>query len=946
MSEYFLQTVLPTTGQYCCVAIKDGAVRQKFFSTIEQLAEAAADLNASQIDAYFALANFATKRRKVDAAVSMRSFFIDIDCGPNKPYADPAAAAVALKGFIDATKLPSPIVVHSGGGLHAYWPFTEEVPVAKWLPMAKQLKALCVQHALAIDLTITADAARILRVPGTSNYKTGTARPVQIAADGQPTPFDTLCALLPPPPVDLSAAKSFGKDSVTSSLARGEMPPSLFARVLPKCAQMQHAVEHRASLPEPLWRGALSIAANCEDSEDAITLVSIDHPDYTPEKAREKAQRVISMPHTCEWYRTNNPDGCKGCKQKVTSPIVLGAVIEAAPTVNGAYIIEAELSPEDGEAVSVTVEVPEYPFPYFRGANGGVFRKIRTDDGDETEIEVYPQDLYVTSRFYDSDEHGDGEGELVGLNLHLPHDGVRRFHAPVTALLTKDKLLAVLAKHGVIAYGKQLENLMAYIASSIRSLQAGRASSRTRSQMGWTSEGSFVVGEVEYTLAGPKLAPPASGTRQLAPHFHSSGSLQEWCKIISFYNRPGMEGHAFGFLMGCGAPLLQLLNPAQVRGGMLNLVSNASGTGKTTVQMAINSLFGHPVETMMVQKDTKASMFQRMGTLNSICMTIDEMTNTPADVLSDLVYGATSGRAAHRMEASTNRLRSNQTTWCTVVVTSSNAVMSDILLSNKSAADGELRRVIDLHMKVPEGYSKAEAEEVFAPLTSNYGVAGPKYIEYVINNREAVIEMLKKAQARVDAAMNAERADRFYSAMVTVAMGAGMIFNTLEMSNFDLGRIFRCAIAEVKGAKDTNRAAVGTNTAAAHETLAAFLNENLNNVLIINSTKANGEMTAPSKSPHGPLRIRFEPDTGELVIVAAELRKFFSARRVDFKGSLAVFQQEGVLKTFHGELSAVRRPSAGAIGALKGSPTRCYVFDGTKLGMQGVLDEPDAPDAV
>lgn len=940
MSEYFLQTVLPSTGRYCCVAISGGKVRQRFLSSVEQLAEAADALNTAGVDAYFALANFSGDSRKADAAVSLRSFFIDIDCGPGKPYPHVTDAAVALKAFVDTTGLPSPIIVHSGGGLHAYWPFTEEVPVAQWLPMARQFKQLCVQHRLSIDLSVTADAARILRVPGTSNFKQSDPRPVQIAADGPQTPFAALCALLPPPPVDLSAAKAFGTDAVTATLARGDLPPALFSRALPKCAQLQHAVEHRVTLAEPLWRAALSIAATCDDAQDAIEMVSAGHPDYTPAGAAEKAERARGKPHTCEWYRTNNPDVCTGCTHRVTSPIVLGTVIEESPVVDGAYVVEAAMNPDnEGEVVTVQVEIPEYPTPYFRGKQGGVYRKIRDEDGGETEVDVYPQDLYVTGRFYDSDEQGDGEGELIGINLHLPHDGIRRFHAPVTSILTKDKLLAVLAKHGVIAYGKQLDSIMAYLASSIRALQAGVASSRTRSQMGWTTEGTFVAGEVEYTRTGPKLAPPASGTRQLAPLFHQKGSIEEWCKVISFYNRPGMEGHAFAFLMGCGAPLLQLLNPSQVRGGMLNLVSNESGTGKTTVQMAINSMFGHPSELLMAQKDTKASMFQRLGTLNSICMTIDEMTNAPAEVISDLVYGATSGRAAHRMEAASNRLRNNQTTWCTVVVTSSNAVMSDILLANKSAADGELRRVIDLHIKVPEGYSKAEAEEVFAPLGYNYGIAGSMFIEYVISNREAVIDMLKQAQARVDASMRAERADRFYSAMATIAMGAGMILNTLQLAEFDLRRVFSFAMDEVRSTKAANKAVVGNSMTTAQETLAAFLNENLNNALIINGARPSGEMVAPIKTPNGPLRMRYEPDTGELVIVAADLRKFFTERRVDFKTSLQSFKQLGALKASGTDLSVVRRPSAGAIGSLKGSPTRCYVFDGAKLGMKDTLDD-------
>lgn len=940
MSEYFLQKVLPDAGRYCAVSIHSGRVKQRFFTTIQEVAEAATAIDELGHDAYFALATFTSNSRKVDDAEALRCFFVDLDCGPNKPYPAAHDAAQALAAFVAAAYLPAPIVVHSGGGLHAYWPFTEAVPVGQWAPAARSFKALCVQHRLAIDLSVTADAARILRVPGTSNHKTDTPRPVRMFADGEQTPFADLCALLPAPAADLSAARAFGTDETTKALARGDWAPSTFTRILPKCAQMRHAVENSATLEEPLWRAALSIAIACEDAPTAIMMVSQDHPDFDPQVTQDKAAKVAGKPYTCDWYKANAGAGCAGCTHRVSSPITLGEAKVETPVVDGAYIIEAELNPDsDEERVVVTIAVPEYPHPYFRPGTGGVYRREeQADDGTYEETLVYPLDLYITGRFYDSDEHGDGEGELVGLNLHLPHDGIRRFHAPITSLLVKDKLLAVLVKHGVIAYGKTLDAIMAYLATSIRSLQASTSSNRTRNQMGWTSENSFVIGELEHTLAGPKLAPSASGLRQLAPTFHSKGDIEEWRKIIAFYNRPGMEAHAFAFLVGCGAPLLQLLNPTQVRGGMLNLVSNGSGTGKTTVQMAVNSIFGHPTELLMAQKDTKASMFQRMGTLNSICMTVDELTNMPADALSDLVYGATSGRAAHRMESATNKLRSNQTTWCTVVMSSSNAVLSDILASNKSAADGELRRVIDLPISVPDGYTKAEAEAVFAPLADNYGLAGHLYIPYLLANRESIIPMLKSAQIAVDNLLEAERADRFYSAIATVGFGAGIILNSLGLVSFDLPRIFRAALSEVRTAKVTNSIATGTPKTLAHETLAAFINDNLNNTLIINGTRVAGVPAAPIRMPHGPLRMRYEPDTGDLVVVAADLRRYFTDRRVDFKASIHAFRAQGALRTIGDEPSVVRRPAAGALGALAGSSTRCYVFDGAALGMKDTLD--------
>ena len=935
----FFQTVLPATGTYCVVGIKGQKPRQTFHADLESAAERAELLDQAGVDSYFALATFTEHSRKAEHAQFLRSFFIDLDCGPGKPYADQSAAAVALRAFLTDTTLPEPAVVNSGGGLHAYWPFTSDVPVSQWLPAAKAFKALCVTHKLGIDLSVTADAARILRVPGTHNYKLSTPRPVQIVSAGRPTAFEELVKLLPAQPMDLSAARAYGVDETTKALAQGELDPCNFGKIVRRsvkgsgCAQIKFAAEHAADLPEPLWRAALSIAWNCDDGGTAIHKISKAHPNYTPEDTLEKAERLTGKPHTCEWYKANNPSVCQGCTQRVTSPIVLGRYVqEAAAEEDGSYAVQAPVETHhEGEVQFVDVKIPPLPRPYFRGAKGGIFIKsMDKESGEPVDLEVYPYDLYVTDRYYDSDDHGDGEGELVAINLHLPQDGLRRFSAPLTSLMTTDKLRDALVKHGVVIFGKQVGLIMSYLAAAISKLQTNMVSNRTRSQMGWTSEGTFVVGELEYTNAGVKLAPPASGTRLLAPHFHKRGTLEGWRNIINFYNRPGMELHAFSFFAGAGSALLQLLNNQQVRGAVINLVSNGSGTGKTTVQMAINSVYGHPSELLMTQRDTLAAKFHNLGMLNSICMTVDEITNETPDNLSVLVYGATTGRAAHRMEAQSNKLRSNRTSWCTIMVTSSNAVITEALLAHKAAADGETKRIIEFHMPTPDGVTKQESDAVFRSLSDNYGTAGPIFIQHVVANRDTIAAELLETQQRIDATLQLERSDRFISSVFACAVVAGRIMERLGLHNIDLRRVYAAAAKAVSKERERKEDLLGDVQTMAFETLSSFITQNVGNTLVINSDAA---MAMPTEIPHGPLRIRYEPDTQEMIIVASELRNFFVARRVDFKSSLEVFVKAEALKSTPKGLTVTRRPAAGANGSLRGAPTRCYVFDAEKLGM-------------
>ena len=59
----------------------------------------------------------------------------------------------------------------SGNGLHAWWLAGEDLDLKTWKRLAELMKARALAAGLHIDKTVTADAARILRIPGTHNRK-------------------------------------------------------------------------------------------------------------------------------------------------------------------------------------------------------------------------------------------------------------------------------------------------------------------------------------------------------------------------------------------------------------------------------------------------------------------------------------------------------------------------------------------------------------------------------------------------------------------------------------------------------------------------------------------------------------------------------------------------------------------------------------------------------
>ena len=253
-----------------------------------------------------------------------------------------------------------------------------------------------------------------------------------------------------------------------------------------------------------------------------------------------------------------------------------------------------------------------------------------------------------------------------------------------------------------------------------------------RSQFGWTGDNkAFVVGDTEIGVTSDSYSPPSSYTEELSNWFIPMGSLEEWKSVINVYDRPGFEPMAFGFFTAFGAPLMKHLH---LKGAIINMINNESGTGKTTAIKAMHSVYGHPEEVMLIQRDTMNVRLHRLGVMNNLGLGCDEITKMSADDVSDFAYAVSQGRGRGRMKANENAERLNKAKWQTILLCSSNASIVDKLKTLKSTPDGELMRVIEYEVPETKLLSKQEADEIFPKLYSNYGHAGRIYIRDLVEN--------------------------------------------------------------------------------------------------------------------------------------------------------------------------------------------------------------------
>ena len=94
--------------------------------------------------------------------------------------------------------------------------------------------------------------------------------------------------------------------------------------------------------------------------------------------------------------------------------------------------------------------------------------------------------------------------------------------------------------------------------------------------------------------------------------------------------------------------------------------------------------------------DTVAARIQKMGVLNNIANTMDELTNKDGDYISAFLYASSQGKGRDRMQQHKNANRINTTTWRTISVSTSNAAFRQKIQEVKNTPDGELMRLIEL----------------------------------------------------------------------------------------------------------------------------------------------------------------------------------------------------------------------------------------------------------
>ena len=844
----FLAAVLPPPGHgyYCVAAFGDKRKQHEFVSDVAEV-DAHVEKwmgNGAAYDVYFALATFEEEgARTADNARMIRTVAIDMD-----GYETKREAAEALDEFLGKTGLDAfgtPWVVSSGGGLHCYWVFDAPVEIAQWKPVAENLKRLCKQEGLAIDMTVTADAARVLRIPGTMNFKKkyGTPRPVKLVAPASEevsfAAFATqIRTVLRAPAVEEAPALAIAGERPTPS-ATGvkllENSSTKFKNIIARttagtgCSQLAYFVENAADEGmEPLWRGWLSIAKATDDCSRAAPWLSKLHP-YDETRMQQKL-REIKGPYPCIKFDAENPGLCTKCPHwgKITNPLALGRELISDNEPKEVEIVPSD--PKDPEAPAIKVMRPSPPKGFSYGANGGVYadRMIEEADGTKRKQQVLllPYTLFVVDLLNKDGEH----------TVHMVAD---RPGAPVDVLMpqryavSKDECLKTLAQQNIIAaFGAGNDkNLFEYVRACIEEASVSKKAVKIPQQYGWQEDDTFVYNGRVYRKDGTTVTVPMPDLANLTRITRSQGTLEEWRKFPQMLIRKRLYEHLAMACISFGAPLMRFTQMAALT---FHAGSTDSGTGKSLALSFASSIWGHPQYYRTGKSTSAVTMQQRMGNLNSLPFVSDEITHKSRQDMEwfpGFIFDAAEGQGKEKSEVHHNRERLNLVSWATLVFLTSNTLMHDYMSGARThSSQGELMRMLEWTPEKKLNWT-AEEEEVLKLLATNHGVAGEKFVRWLVQNQETARRVVAETIRRIKIEWAMSGDERYWAA------GCGATIAGAILASKNYADIIDLPIEEIMNVLHQlvirARVVAKTGKRTAEDVLNTFIRDNYGSMVIM-----------------------------------------------------------------------------------------------------------------
>lgn len=768
-----MRRVLPVTGQYIAVSIQPGTgVREiRGLQSITALAHACQRLSQCATNVFFAVGAYASDRKH---PTNKRALFLDLDA---KSFGSKAGALQGLSAWLRTTGVVAPsIYVDSGRGIHVYWCLDRDINLDAWRAIAGKLKERCVSAGFNADPTVTADAARILRVPGTLNHKESPPIPCRVLKDTG-TSYDPAVLLRSLIPVVSSAASllsgSVGADDLGSAPSSASYPavPYYGAEIARKCGVMGEAVATGGKdHTEPAWRHLLSLLTFCEDGKELIHPISKGHAGYTEASTEAKYAQVLKLkedgklkPILCSTFETYKASICAQCafKGNIKTPMVLGK-LETTQFLPynyraGDYSIDKLIKKGDAETPDVWVQAFPYRISEVEVFNHGHTRQIQFTASSKTIVKRVDIE----------------SGLLVSQGDGLPQS---------------------LSNQGLWLQGTQVSEFKIIMTSWLRRMQDVKSEVVLEMKgLGWGKRNDkdvFSAGGKVFAADG-KTWEFYHQDQSLIKTYTPKGDPNVWKSVAQALASDPRQAAVTTLLTSFAAPLVSF---AGVKGLTFSLYSADSGTGKSSILRCAQSVWGQPTAGMAMVNDTQLSVINRLGFLNTIPAYWDELRS--GDTLKNfvqMIFTLGQGREKSRLTSTIKQQGSG--TWDTLVTVASNEMIADHIDTYIKNSDSGRLRLFEVSLP-PLRSPDPSIGSAIASLEKNYGHASLEWGAYLAKNRELVSGSVTQLTQQIRESVAGGSNERFWIAFVAVILAAAEHVTAAGILTIDIPKLKQWLLSE------------------------------------------------------------------------------------------------------------------------------------------------------
>jgi hypothetical protein len=895
----FLRAVWPDEGHYCIATPftpPEGTQTfwaHRVFDTVEAAA-AHAEQISSRTDVFFAVHTLAQPKvwnptklnrktgeqgayeyRTHTNMLAARAFFFDLDVGEGDgKYPTQRDALRGLMTFCATANLPKPLVVSSGGGLHAYWRITDALPSGEWKAHAAKLRQLARYYGLKADPARTTDVSSVLRVAGTFNLKKGGKRPVDVltpsAKSTETASFiklldDGLIVTGVAAPTSLPVPSTAAANLLGSNLDDEiNSTPVLFKALVQACPQIQRLVPLRGNVSEPEWYHSINLVRFVQNGDKFVHLMSNGHPEYDRDATDAKIEQLKGKgikPTTCaKMAEVAGAELCESCafKDRVRSPLVAARKKDLAPAPT--VVREVDATPQQ-------LVIPEPPHPYTRLRSGEIAVTRKNKDGDEITTTILHYDLYPVSRIVNEAS----ESEQQMWRVHLPRCAPKDFILDADALYERRKFLTCMSHQGVYPRPGDVEQLQDFMIAYIAKLQREADAEPQCNHLGWIDDNrAFVL--PDKVLMPDGTAKPASLSAQAAraaEQIKKRGTLEKQVELLKFYNHPAYAPAQFMILCSLAAPLYH----ATGQHGVIVNAMGEPGASKSTCLYTAASLWGDP-ELYAINGTnsgaTPRARAERVSVLANLPICVDEITLMPPKEAQEMAMNIT--QPGHRLRLNRNGVerKTPDTPKSTIMLCTSNSSLHGLLSVDNIGGTAGSMRVIELVFKRQGVHTKAEADEYLHQLKQNCGHIGEAFMRHNVRHYEAAVNRVREMVRRVDADANITSDERFWSAGPGAAFASGYIAQELGLISFDLEYLYRFWLSRAM----THMRAVVKESYATPETILADYLETINENILVAHRPLQGNIANIAKMARGQLLARYDVDDGVMYILKKGFRDY------------------------------------------------------------------------